>query len=249
MPQLTDDAIDHLKDLPELKSLELGSTGITDAGLAKLAGVSKMQTLGVGNTQITDAGLAHLRGFEDLRMLTLAGTNVTDEGLQHLRGLKHLWSLSLNGTSVTKAGVEELQAALPSCNIRWDATRTPAPRTPVPGRPTRPAIAEPADSGVQNVRSDADLEKLIQRANEIRSISVSMGMLTPEGAKRLKEFPKSATALLQQFLHRRLGSGEYLRSPEPSSSVTRRFAGWRCGLGARRQAAETTAVGRYRRRR
>ena len=90
---------------------------------------------------------------------------------------------------MTKAGVEELQAALPSCNIRWDAGRTPAPRTPVSGRSTRPAIAVPADSGVQNVRSDADLEKLIQRANEIRSISVSMGMLTPEGAKRLKEFP------------------------------------------------------------
>ena len=41
MPQLTDDALDHIKDLPKLKSLQLGSTGITDAGLEKLVGVSR----------------------------------------------------------------------------------------------------------------------------------------------------------------------------------------------------------------
>ncbi len=65
----------------------------------------------------------------------------------------------------------------------------PVPSTPVPGRPTRPALAESADSGVQNVRSDADLDKLVERASDIRAIAVTKGMLTPEGAKRLKEFP------------------------------------------------------------
>ena len=39
-------------------------------------------------------------------------------------------------------------------------------------------------------RSDAYLDKLAARASDIRAISVSQGMLTPEGAKRLKEFPR-----------------------------------------------------------
>ena len=56
------------------------------------------------------------------------------------------------------------------------------------GRHDRP-LSESGDSGVQNIRSDADLDKLVARASDIRAISVSQGMLTPEGAKRLKEFP------------------------------------------------------------
>ena len=55
-----------MKDLPGLKSLQLGSTGITDAGLAKLAGVSKMENLDLGGTQITDAGLAHSQWTPEL---------------------------------------------------------------------------------------------------------------------------------------------------------------------------------------
>ena len=144
---------------------------------------------------------------------------------------------------MTASGVSELQSLLPSCKIEWDAESTPVPRTPVPGRPTRPAVGQSGDSGVQNIRSDADLDKLVARASDIRAISVSQGMLTPEGAKRLKEFP----SLQLLFFNDSFIDDSVLEaiSDHPSLahlSLSGRRS-WRLGTDARRQAAETTTIG------
>ncbi len=176
--------------MPGLKALQLGHTGITDAGLAKLTDATAIETLDLGSTQITDAGLAHLSGLQNLRMLSLFRTNITDAGLKHFGDLKNLRSITLNGTSVTEQGVRELQEVLPSCNIQWDARMSRPSIASLPGQPRRAASAQPSESGVQKIRSDADLEKLVARASEIRSISVFNGMLTTKGANRLKEFPE-----------------------------------------------------------
>jgi len=63
-----------------------------------------------------------------------------------------------------------------------------ATRTVGPNRPTEPGVRAPFESSVKNVQSDADLDKLAKQADGITAISVSRGSLTPDGAKRLKEF-------------------------------------------------------------
>ena len=48
----------RLKGLPNLKTLDLGSTKVTDAGLAKLKPLANLSTLVLTSTAVTDAGLA-----------------------------------------------------------------------------------------------------------------------------------------------------------------------------------------------
>jgi hypothetical protein len=50
-----------LKDLPELASLDLSDTGLTDEGLGRLQGLTGLSRLNVAGTKATDSGLARLR--------------------------------------------------------------------------------------------------------------------------------------------------------------------------------------------
>jgi hypothetical protein len=78
-------AIAHLKELPSLRALTLGFTGVTDAGLADLAGLPDLEDLGLAQTAVTDAGLAHLKHLKKLRTLDLDRTKVTERGVRDLQ--------------------------------------------------------------------------------------------------------------------------------------------------------------------
>ena len=47
--------------LPNLRTLSLAGTDVTDAGLAHLAGLPNLKTLYLGDTQVTDVGVAKLK--------------------------------------------------------------------------------------------------------------------------------------------------------------------------------------------
>ncbi len=67
--RVNDQALDHVKELSELKSLSLYGSGVTDDGLAKLKGLTRLQALGLGKTGVTRAGLAHLERLPSIRWL------------------------------------------------------------------------------------------------------------------------------------------------------------------------------------
>ncbi len=78
----------HLKGSSELRYLDIGVTGVGDAGLVHIGGVepnSKM--LNICGTKISDAGLQHLKGLTILQKLCLLSTKVGDARLEHLKGL------------------------------------------------------------------------------------------------------------------------------------------------------------------
>jgi len=76
----------HLDRLPDLRSLDLSDSRVTDAGLAGLAALTGLEELVlIGDIGITDAGLAHLRGLARLRKLDLRSTRVTPAGVARLR--------------------------------------------------------------------------------------------------------------------------------------------------------------------
>ncbi|MGO8747380.1 MAG: leucine-rich repeat domain-containing protein [Thermoguttaceae bacterium] len=116
--QMTDDGLQDLKELTQLKRLTLGDTKVTDAGLEALEGLTQLQVLWLDGTQITDAGLEHLEGLTQLKRLRLDRTQITDAGLEHLNGLTQLQESILWHTKVTHEGVKRLQQALPNCQIR-----------------------------------------------------------------------------------------------------------------------------------
>jgi serine/threonine protein kinase/Leucine-rich repeat (LRR) protein len=99
----------HLEALPELQTLDLASTRVSDAGLARLQGLKQLRKLVLRQTAIGDAGLAHLSGLSNLRELDLNGARVSDAGLAHLQGLTQLEWLTLRDTAVGDAGLERLE--------------------------------------------------------------------------------------------------------------------------------------------
>jgi hypothetical protein len=122
LSELTDEALVHLKELPGLVSLSLGSravfvdtdviatnTKITDLGLEHLKELRNLEALDLSGSQVAGPGLEHLKELPNLRALCLGGTRITDAGLEHLKGLTHLQTLDLRACSVTDAGLEHLK--------------------------------------------------------------------------------------------------------------------------------------------
>ena len=141
-PRYSDDSLRYVKELPELRELNLGYSNITDAGLIHLIGLQHLDRIDLYGTQVTDdglkelvpinsltklvladdnfsdAGLKHLVKMGQLKFLNLNGARITDAGLAELNGLSNLEVLMLYDTQVTDAGVQQLRESLPSCDIQ-----------------------------------------------------------------------------------------------------------------------------------
>ena len=115
---VTDDDLEALEDLPQLRELYLGyGTHTTDKGLAHVQHLKHLELLYLPETQITDAGLKYLKDLTDLQKLNLGSPGVTDEGLPELQGLKKLKLLNVSGSRVTEAGAAALMHAIPGLYI------------------------------------------------------------------------------------------------------------------------------------
>jgi hypothetical protein len=116
---LDDSLMVHVKELPQLKSLECCyGYGVTDAGLANLRALTQLKRLDLNGAQVTDAGLIHLERLTQLRTLRLGGSKLTDAAVGSLCGLEQLEYLFLRGSRVTHKGVKKLRETLPDCEIR-----------------------------------------------------------------------------------------------------------------------------------
>ncbi len=80
---------------------------MTDAGLAALPPFPELHTINVGHTRITDAGLKELRRYPTLQVLELFGSDqLTGEGLADLAGLGSLRKLEFDSKRLAPAGVK-----------------------------------------------------------------------------------------------------------------------------------------------
>jgi|GEM_PF-2900875 len=107
---ITDAGLEHLSRLPSLRVLALNNTPITDEGLRHLAGLTTLEVLHANRTRITDEGLRHLAGLTKLQVLHASGTKITDEGLPHLSALIRLSDLTLDDTAINGPGISHLAA-------------------------------------------------------------------------------------------------------------------------------------------
>lgn len=88
---------------PNIKSLNLAFTKVTDAGLAPIAKMPNLERLRLERTSISDAGIKSLAGLRHLSYLNLYATNVTDDALPILKSLPALRQLYVWQTKVTPA--------------------------------------------------------------------------------------------------------------------------------------------------
>jgi beta-lactamase regulating signal transducer with metallopeptidase domain len=116
--QITDEAIHSWQKLPKLHGLSLQGNRFTNKALEYAAGIPNLRELFVGNgeTQITDVGLVHLTKLASLERLDLQRADITDAGIMQLETLGRLKELWLSGTNVTPDGLAKLAAKLPDLN-------------------------------------------------------------------------------------------------------------------------------------
>lgn len=99
--KVTDADLRHLKQLPDLKILDLSQTGISESGLLHLNSLPNLIALDLENTSVSDAALERIPDLTRLEVLRLGGTLIGDDGLRHLASLNLLKELSLSHTAIT----------------------------------------------------------------------------------------------------------------------------------------------------
>ena len=104
-----------LKD--QLVWLQLSNTGISDDALQLIGQLTNLRKLNVSRNVISDQGVKHLLELSNLKYLNLYETNVTDSILVSLIGLPRLEELYLWQTRVTGEYVEKLKTSRPGLKI------------------------------------------------------------------------------------------------------------------------------------
>jgi hypothetical protein len=114
--------------LPNLKSLTFMESDLSDDRLQTVSNIKQLKDLILIGTGVTDNGLRYLQTMQNLESLkiscttlndTVSSTAVSDKGLAYLTELRNLKSLTLTNTRVTAEGVRKLQQALPNCKIEY----------------------------------------------------------------------------------------------------------------------------------
>ena len=112
----TDDDLQELAELKELRTLELGGAElITDKGLAHLVSL-KLKTLSINhNRNITDAGISDIAKVQSLEELNLWYCDkLTNASIAALKRLPNLKKVNVFGTKIDP---QALKAQLPNCEI------------------------------------------------------------------------------------------------------------------------------------
>ena len=106
---MEDTDLRRLNELPDLTSLDLSLTHITDQGMAEIKGLSSIADLNLYFTEyVTDEGISAIKGWKKLKRLNLHGTKIGDTGLEHISGLTALETLNVGSTLMTDVGLERL---------------------------------------------------------------------------------------------------------------------------------------------
>ena len=101
---LTDQQLEKLEGLSQLRVLYLNHTRVTDFGLKHLVAFTNIEGLSLDDTRITDGGMKDVSRLTKLRWLSLSRTKLTDSGLKHLQCLSQLYIVDLYGDNVTDGG-------------------------------------------------------------------------------------------------------------------------------------------------
>ncbi len=106
--RISDEHLSVVADLPELITVELESTNITDEALKYFKECRKLIQLHLNDTQVTDRGIGCLAALSELKLLALEGTGITDGGFEHLKKIQNLQTIDLSNTAVTGARLKVL---------------------------------------------------------------------------------------------------------------------------------------------
>jgi Leucine Rich repeat len=101
-----------LKAHPETIVLQIANSNFSDETVQYLQGMANLRELDLNDSQVTDAGLQEISKLTALETLRLRGTRITDAGLlEHLTHMPQLKRLDLRQTSISAEVIEQWKAA------------------------------------------------------------------------------------------------------------------------------------------
>jgi hypothetical protein len=104
-----------LQSRPEIVVLQMANPDVTDQTLEYLSGMGQLRSLDLNGTQVTDEGLKRLANLPRLQELRLARTQITDEGfLKHLAPKESLLRLDLTGSAIKGKTKRDWKKAKPA---------------------------------------------------------------------------------------------------------------------------------------
>lgn len=106
--EITENVVSSLRGCPKIIGLVLTDTAVSDKTLEMLPNRAKLLSLHLKQTGITDAGISFLSDAKALRVLHLDRTKITDSGLIHLRNCRYLRQLTLSGLNIGGDGLIHL---------------------------------------------------------------------------------------------------------------------------------------------
>jgi Leucine-rich repeat (LRR) protein len=105
----TDADIGELAGIPDLKTVDLSLSRISDRGLRSLRTAPGIVDLNLYFAeQITDEGMSAVKGWKHLRRLNVRGTKITDTTLEFLATVPTLESLDIGYAQITDVGLDHL---------------------------------------------------------------------------------------------------------------------------------------------
>ena len=103
--------------MPNLESLLLPRTLITDQGVAHLDKATKLRELNLSNPRLTSAVIALLMALHELVTAALSTTQITDPDVDRLAELPNLRTLYIGATRVSNDAVRRLWDKSPRIKI------------------------------------------------------------------------------------------------------------------------------------
>ncbi len=105
---VTQEGLNYIADLENLRELVLRKVNITDKELTKLKPLKNLRVLRLSRMDVAGAGLRALQSLDNLQALSLRHTSVTGEDLQRLFGMRKLHTLDLYGTDIKDQAIMKL---------------------------------------------------------------------------------------------------------------------------------------------
>lgn len=170
-------------DQPDLRTLSVGGSYITGAGLAQLGHARKLQQLAIIYSGLTDQALESLPDWPELQELHLAGNPITGPGLQHLDRVPQLKKLDLLDCRVTDEGLWQISLAAPQLE-RLELGMTDISNAGLRHLERLEHLKE-LDLYATAVNDDA--VAMISRIRSLRSVGLSHTNLTDDGVQELTD--------------------------------------------------------------
>src|SRR5690606_20448454 len=99
--------------------IDLGNSDVTDADLPAIGAFPQLKTLRLYDTAITDEGVKHLLNMPQLSSLSLMLTKgITDAAVPDLERLTSLNELNVRSTGISRAAGQRLKANLPNAKVQ-----------------------------------------------------------------------------------------------------------------------------------